>query len=122
MRPFAQLPKRYDGDIALVENSGNKLVAGVAPQGLALRDGQNFRMGHMIADRARSVGEEFRLTWIASERHGVHEAACAVAMVGKIDAHWIARGSELLDAHAALHEAQNFFGAEIIGGPGAHVA
>ena len=34
----------------------------------------------------------------------------------------IARGGELLDAHAALHEAQNFFGAEKIRGPGAHVA
>ena len=29
---------------------------------------------------------------------------------------------ELLDAHAALHETQNFFAAEIIRGPGAHVA
>src|SRR5712664_4166803 len=51
----------------------------------------------------------------------MHEAARAVAAVGKIDAHGIAWSGELRDAHAALHEAQNFFDAEEIGGPGAQI-
>ena len=56
-------------------------------RGLAFGDGQKFRVADALADRARGVGQEFRLSRIAAERHGMHEAARAVAAVGKIDAH-----------------------------------
>jgi hypothetical protein len=50
------------------------------------------------------------------------KASRAVAAVGKIDAHGIAGIGELGGAHAAVHEAQNFFAAEIIRGLRAQIA
>ncbi len=73
------------------QNTGNKLVPRIASRGLAFGDRQKFRVLDAVADRVRRVGKQFRLPRIAAEGHGLHEAARAVAAVGKIDAHGIAR-------------------------------
>ena len=52
----------------------------------------------------------------------MHKSPRAVAAVGKIDAHGIAGIGELRDANAAVHQAQNFFIAEIVRGLGAQIA
>src|SRR5258708_4583133 len=93
--PLAQPGERHDADAVFRENAGNEAVAHVARRGLALGDGQKLGMRDAPADGVGRERQQLRLTGVAAQGHGVHEAARAVAAGGKVDAHGVAPGGEL---------------------------
>ena len=91
------------GDFVFFEQAGNEAVPRIflRPR-LDFRDREKFRLGQLGADGVGGEGQHLGLSRVAPERQSLHEPSRAVAPVGVIQAHGIARVGELLDAHAAL--------------------